>query len=83
MPRTYIFQYELSSTSGSDYQISAECAIPSGCEIDGGTGSEGDGIVGPGEERPIAEMPLPRVSAARLVPPAIRARLAGEAAACC
>ncbi|MCG6942395.1 MAG: Hint domain-containing protein [Thiohalocapsa sp.] len=30
-----------------------------------------------GEERTIAEMPLPRVSAARLVPAAIRARLGG------
>lgn len=34
-----------------------------------------------GEETVIDEMPLPRVSAARLVPPAIRARLAGAVAA--
>lgn len=34
-----------------------------------------------GEDRTIPEMDLPRVSAARLVPPAIRARLNGEAAA--
>ncbi|MDK3074305.1 Hint domain-containing protein [Sedimentitalea sp. JM2-8] len=34
-----------------------------------------------GEEQAITEMPLPRVSAARLVPPAIRARLATSDAA--
>ncbi|MBJ6373550.1 Hint domain-containing protein [Sedimentitalea sp. CAU 1593] len=34
-----------------------------------------------GEENPIREMPLPRVSAARLVPPAIRARLVDRSAA--
>lgn len=34
-----------------------------------------------GEENPIREMPLPRVSAARLVPPAIRARLDDRSAA--
>ncbi|EPX82287.1 Hint domain-containing protein [Salipiger mucosus] len=34
-----------------------------------------------GEETTIAEMPLPRISAARLLPPALRARLAGRSAA--
>lgn len=34
-----------------------------------------------GDERVIAEMPLPRISSARLLPPAIRARLAGRDAA--
>lgn len=34
-----------------------------------------------GEERSIPEMPLPRVSSARLLPPAIRARLAGRRSA--
>lgn len=34
-----------------------------------------------GEENPIREMPLPRVSAARLVPPTIRARLDDRSAA--
>ena len=34
-----------------------------------------------GEERRVTEMPLPRVSAARLLPPALRARLAGRSAA--
>ena len=32
-----------------------------------------------GAERVIDEMPLPRISASRLVPPAIRARLDGTA----
>jgi hypothetical protein len=34
-----------------------------------------------GDERIIAEMPLPRISTARLVPPALRNRLSGDAAA--
>lgn len=34
-----------------------------------------------GDERIITEMPLPRISTARLVPPALRARLAGRAVA--
>ncbi|NKX44677.1 Hint domain-containing protein [Roseibacterium sp. KMU-115] len=34
-----------------------------------------------GDERIITEMPLPRISTARLVPPALRKRVAGDAAA--
>ena len=34
-----------------------------------------------GEDRTIEERPVPRISAARLVPPAIRARLDGAVAA--